>query len=42
MIGLLDYAAVVPSQHMQLVEDCHLIMMHMIFLHLRERIGSSS
>ena len=41
MIGLLDYAAVVPSRHMQLVEDCQLIMMHMIFLNLRARIAAS-
>lgn len=40
MIALLDYAAVVPSQHMQMVEDCHLIMMHMVFLNLRARIGT--
>ncbi len=39
MIELLDRAAVVPSTHMQLVEDCHLIMMHMIFLDLRNRIA---
>lgn len=42
MISLLDHSAVVPSQHMQLVEDCHLIMMHMIFLHLRTHIGGAS
>jgi D-sedoheptulose 7-phosphate isomerase len=41
MISLLDYAAVVPSRHMQLVEDCQLIMMHMVFLNLRTRLGSS-
>ncbi len=41
MISLLDYAAVVPSQHMQLVEDCHHIMMHMVFLNLRARLAGS-
>ena len=41
MIELLDCAAVVPSTHMQLVEDCHLIMMHMVFLDLKERIAKS-
>jgi D-sedoheptulose 7-phosphate isomerase len=41
MIALLDHAAVVPSQHMQLVEDCHLIMMHMVFLNLRALLASS-
>jgi D-sedoheptulose 7-phosphate isomerase len=42
MIELLDCAAVVPSTHMQLVEDCHLIMMHMIFLDLRNRIAGAA
>ncbi|HET7841025.1 MAG TPA: SIS domain-containing protein [Terriglobia bacterium] len=41
MIALLDHAAVVPSQHMQLVEDCHLIMMHLVFLDLRARLARS-
>ena len=41
MIELLDCAAVVPSAHMQLIEDCHLIMMHMVFLDLKERIAKS-
>ena len=41
MIGLLDYAAVVPSRQMQLVEDCQLIMMHMIFLNLRARLADA-
>jgi D-sedoheptulose 7-phosphate isomerase len=41
MIELLDCAAVVPSNHMQLIEDCHLIMMHMVFLDLKERIAKS-
>jgi D-sedoheptulose 7-phosphate isomerase len=40
MIALLDRAAVVPSRHMQLVEDCQLIMMHMVFLNLRGRIAA--
>jgi D-sedoheptulose 7-phosphate isomerase len=42
MIELLDCAAVVPSTHMQLVEDCHLIMMHIIFLDLRNRIAGAA
>jgi D-sedoheptulose 7-phosphate isomerase len=42
MIELLDCSAVVPSTHMQLVEDCHLIMMHMIFLDLRNRIAGAA
>lgn len=41
MISLLDHAAVVPSQHMQLVEDCHHIMMHMVFVNLRARLESA-
>jgi D-sedoheptulose 7-phosphate isomerase len=40
MIECLDFAAVVPSTHMQLIEDCHLIMMHMVFLDLRARISN--
>lgn len=39
MIRLLDHAAVVPSRQMQLVEDCQLIMMHMVFLNLRARLA---
>jgi D-sedoheptulose 7-phosphate isomerase len=41
MIGLLDYPAVVPSRQMQLVEDCQLIMMHMVFVNLRARLADA-
>jgi D-sedoheptulose 7-phosphate isomerase len=41
MIKLLDCAVVVPSRHMQLIEDAHLIMAHMVFLNLKERIARS-
>jgi D-sedoheptulose 7-phosphate isomerase len=41
MVELLDCHAVVPSTHMQLIEDAHLIMMHMVFLDLRFRITRS-
>lgn len=40
MIELLDYAVVVPSRHMQLIEDSHLIMAHMVFLDLKARISN--
>lgn len=39
MIELLDYAVVVPSRHMQLIEDAHLIMAHMVFLDLKARLS---
>ena len=39
MVELLDYSAVVPSRHMQLIEDCHLIMAHMVFLDLKARLS---
>jgi D-sedoheptulose 7-phosphate isomerase len=38
MVELLDCPAVVPSAHMQLIEDAHLIMMHMVFLDLKARL----
>lgn len=41
MIELLDHAVVVPSRHMQLIEDAHLIMAHMVFLNLSARIGEA-
>jgi D-sedoheptulose 7-phosphate isomerase len=41
MIELLDCAAVVPSTHMQLIEDCHVIMLHMVFLDLKARIAQA-
>lgn len=42
MKNLLDCPIVVPSNHMQLVEDAHLILAHMIFLDLKARIESSA
>ena len=38
MKDLLDCAIVVPSSHMQQVEDAHLILAHLIFLDLKARI----
>ena len=38
MIELLDCPIVVPSNHMQHVEDAHYIMAHLIFLDLKGRI----
>lgn len=38
MIELLDCTIIVPSDHMQQVEDAHLILAHLIFLDLKARI----
>ncbi len=38
MKALLNCAVVVPSDHMQRVEDAHVIVSHMIFLDLKQRI----
>lgn len=38
MKDLLDCPIIVPSHHMQRVEDAHLILAHLIFLDLKERI----
>ena len=38
MQALLDCAVVVPSHHMQQVEDAHVILAHLIFLDLKARI----
>ena len=38
MKSLLDYGIVVPSNLMQQIEDVHLILAHLIFLNLRERV----
>lgn len=40
MKALLDCAIVVPSHNMQKVEDAHLVLSHMIFLDLKQRIES--
>lgn len=42
MKGLLDCAIVVPSNHMQQVEDAHLILAHLLFLNLKARIEASA
>ncbi len=38
MKGLLDWDIVVPSENMQQIEDAHLVLAHLIFLELRQRI----
>ncbi len=38
MKALLDCPLIVPSNNMQKVEDAHLILAHMIFLDLKQRI----
>lgn len=38
MKALLDCTIIVPSDHMQQVEDAHLILAHLIFLDLKARI----
>lgn len=40
MIELLDYGLVVPSDHMQLIEDTHLVLAHMVFLDLKARLSN--
>lgn len=42
MKDLLDCAIVVPSNHMQQVEDAHVILAHLIFLDLKARILGDS
>lgn len=42
MKALLDCAIVVPSHNMQKVEDAHLILAHMIFLDLKNRVESEA
>jgi len=39
MKDLLDFGIVVPCNHMQQIEDTHLILAHLIFLDLKERIA---
>ncbi len=41
MMVLLDCPIVVPSNHMQQVEDAHLILAHLIFLDLKARIENT-
>jgi len=38
MKDLLDYGIVVPSSCMQQIEDVHLVLAHLMFVNLRERI----
>ena len=42
MKDLLDCAIIVPSHHMQQVEDAHVILAHLIFLDLKSRIEASA
>jgi len=37
-----DYCLIVPSTNMQQIEDCHLIITHLIFSLLRDRIAKRS
>lgn len=39
MNDLLDCGVVVPSNNIQQIEDAHLVLAHLIFLNLRERIA---
>lgn len=39
MIELLDHAIIVPSNNMQQIEDAHLVLAHMVFLDLKNRIS---
>ena len=41
MNALLDCAIVVPSDHMQKIEDAHLILAHLIFLDFKSRIEAA-
>ena len=42
MKDLLDCSIIIPSHHMQQVEDAHLILAHLIFLDLKARIEASA
>lgn len=42
MKALLDCAVVVPSNHMQQVEDAHVILAHLLFLDVKARIEASA
>ena len=41
MKDLVDYCLIVPSNNMQQIEDCHLIITHLIFSLLRDRIATA-
>ena len=38
MKDLLDCGIVVPSNSMQQIEDLHLVMTHLVFLNIRDRV----
>jgi D-sedoheptulose 7-phosphate isomerase len=38
MKDLLDYGIIVPSNSMQQIEDVHLVLSHLVFLNLRDRV----
>jgi D-sedoheptulose 7-phosphate isomerase len=40
MKDIVDYCLIVPSNNMQQIEDCHLIITHLIFSLLRDRIST--
>jgi D-sedoheptulose 7-phosphate isomerase len=42
MKDLLDCAIVVPSNHMQQIEDAHIILAHLLFLDLKARIEAAA
>jgi D-sedoheptulose 7-phosphate isomerase len=42
MKNIVDYCLIVPSNNMQQIEDCHLIITHLIFSLLRDRIAKRS
>lgn len=42
IIAMLDYGIVVPSNCMQQIEDVHLVLSHIVFLELKERIRLDS
>jgi len=42
MKDMVDYCLIVPSTNMQQIEDCHLIITHLIFSLLRDRIAKRS
>jgi D-sedoheptulose 7-phosphate isomerase len=41
MKDIVDYCLIVPSNNMQQIEDCHLIITHLIFSLLRDRIAKT-
>jgi D-sedoheptulose 7-phosphate isomerase len=41
MKDIVDYCLIVPSDNMQQIEDCHLIITHLIFSVLRNRLATA-